>query len=317
MPEFVEVIKSKRKICCKKCGHPKMMKNGMIGEIQYFRCKKCDHRFSGTDTYSGYRYDKDVMNQAFTYFYGGMSFGIMSNAFEELNGNRISKSTLWGWITKFTNLTIPYIKSLKPRVGDVWVADETMIKMHGKNRWLWVIIDEETRYLLACNLTIKRASKDAQKLFYEAYMNASKKPYRIITDKLPAYHAAWKKVFWTSSITGRPVHAHSGGFVSETNQNLIERWHEYIKQRTKVMRHFKNDKSAFTILQGIIINYNYLWEHSYLDNITPAQASGIDVKDIGITNWGGLINLAREHHKVRPNPDYTFYYDELERMGKK
>ena len=316
MPSFSEIKKTKRQIKCKQCGSEEVWRNGKEKDIQYFRCKNCDYRFSGIDTYPTYHYEKEIINQAFTYYYGGMSFGIMSNAFEELGKNRISKSTLWEWITKFTNLAIPYIKSLEPMVGDVWVADETMIMMHGKNKWLWAIIDEDTRYLLACNLTTTRTSRDAQKLFYEAYLNARKKPYRIITDKLPAYNDAFKKVFWSRSIRDRPVHAHSGGFVTETNQNLIERWHEYIKQRTKIMRHFKNPKSAFTILQGVIINYNYLWEHSYLENITPAEASGIDVKDMGITNWLGIIELAKDYNKIRPNPSYTFYYDELKRLGK-
>lgn len=293
MPKYKEVTRETRSILCKKCGYDDLMKNGIENGVQFYRCKRCDSRFNGKDTFPIYRYDKESILKTFTTFYGGMSLGSIQNAFEELGVGHIAKSTLWEWLIEFTNQVIPYSKSFKPNVGDFWFADETVIKMHGKNKWLWALIDEDTRFLLACNLTPSRTTENAKTLFYEAHRVAGKKPKMVTTDKLQAYSGAFTKVFWMNEIVKRPIHATSGGFVSSTNTNLIERWHEYVKVRTETMRHFKNVNSAFTILQGIIINYNFLWEHSFLGNITPAQASGIDVKGMGIDNWLSLIEQAR------------------------
>lgn len=314
MIKYTEEIILERDIACKRCGSEDLWKNGKENGDQYFRCKECDYRFKGFNTFPRYRYEKDIIFEAITNFYNGMSFGAIQNTFDELEKGFIAKSTLWTWVTRFTNAVIPYVKNLYPQVGDIWVADETMIMMHGRNKWLWACIDEQTRYLLGCHLSQSRGIKDATVLFREAHLHAGKKPLKIITDKLPAYHDAYKKVFWSRYLEDRPSHTQSAGFLSHTNQNLIERWHEYVKQRTKIMRHFKNTKSAKTILNGIIINYNYLWEHSTLGGIPPALKAGIDIHGLELYSWGDLIELAMDYNKITPNPSYTFFTDDMKRL---
>ena len=67
MPSFSEIKKTKRQIKCKQCGSEEVWRNGKEKDIQYFRCKNCDYRFSGIDTYPTYHYEKEIINQAFTY----------------------------------------------------------------------------------------------------------------------------------------------------------------------------------------------------------------------------------------------------------
>ncbi len=318
MPEFVETLELQRDIICKYCGNTDLSLNGSQNGEQYYLCNSCGHRSTGKYTYPRQRYDKDTIVEAMTYYYNGMSYRNVSNTFDDLGTGKISKSTIWEWVMKYTDLVVPFSKDVKPtNIGDIWVADETMIMMHGRNKWLWACIDEKTRYLLGCHFSQSRGIKDATKLFYDAYHFAGKKPLKIITDKLPAYHDAYKKVFWSRYLEHRPTHAQSAGFLSPTNQNLIERWHEYIKQRTKIMRHFKNTNSAKIVLHGIIINYNYLWEHSSIGDIPPAQKAGIDLKRLGIKNWGDLIELAIKFKNEQPkrNPNsFTFWLDEQKRF---
>ena len=138
-------------------------------------------------------------------------------------------------------MVIPWAQEQKPtKIGRHWVADETMIMLHGKNKWLWAIIDKKTRYLLACNFTSKRFTKDATKLFRDALYNAGTRPGTITTDKLFAYNKAFNRVFYSRYAEDKVYHWKSKGFHSRFNTNLVERWHEYVKGRTKIMRHFKN-----------------------------------------------------------------------------
>jgi hypothetical protein len=39
------------------------------------------------------------------------------------------------------------------------------------------------------------------------------------------------------------------------------------------------------------------------------------VQGLEIHNWLGLIENAKEYNKFKPNPGYTFYFDELKRIG--
>jgi len=120
-----------------------------------------------------------------------------------------------------------------------------------------------------------------------AYKRARRKPDIIITDKMRSYRRAIHTVF-----SRKTIHLTSGGFDSPTNTNLIERFHGILKQRTKVMRDLQGLDSAKLILKGFIVHYNFLHEHSSIEGITPAVKANIN---IGIDNWGDLIELALKY----------------------
>jgi len=315
MPKFTETITVSRDIKCKYCGNENLWKNGSLNGVQYYLCPKCKNRANGHPTFPHGKHDKLTVVQALTYYYKGMSFRNVQKTFNELIDINISTSTLHDWVIKYTNLIIPFVKELNPtNIGDSWFADETMIKMHGKNKWLWAIIDEDTRYLLACNFTTSRTTKDAEKLFYEAYIHSGRKPFVISTDKLQAYVGAFKRVFYSRFGKDAAYHLQSQGFKSPTNTNLIERWHEYIKQRTKIMRHFKRSDTADTILQGIIINYNFLWKHSTINYQPPSKVAGIDFNGYTVNNLKDLIELSLRYKRAKKNPDKDYFW--IEEMRK-
>ena len=77
-----------------------------------------------------------------------------------------------------------------------------------------------------------------------------------------------------------------------TNNNIIERLHGTIKERTKVMRGMDTDESAKLLLEGQRLHYNYLRPHMGLKGKTPAEAAGIDLKLEG-NKWEQLIKRAK------------------------
>ena len=97
---------------------------------------------------------------------------------------------------------------------------------------------------------------------------AGKEPNKVITDKLASYlDVRYGKD--TEHIRSRP-------FAVEDNTQMIERFHETLKQRTKVMRGLKNLESAIDFINGWLVHYNYLRPHTALGDKTPAEAAGID-----------------------------------------
>ncbi len=90
-----------------------------------------------------------------------------------------------------------YIEKLKPQVSDVWRADELWMKFKGEMKYVFAIMDDQTRYWIAQEVAELKYKHDARKLFQMAKRVTETKPMTLITDGLPAYHDAYKKEFWT------------------------------------------------------------------------------------------------------------------------
>jgi len=86
-----------------------------------------------------------------------------------MHNNYPSDSTVYEWVVRFTNKAIQEAKNCKPEVGDVWIADETVLKIGGRKVWFWDIIDTKTRFLLASHMSYTRTTKDALILFFPCY----------------------------------------------------------------------------------------------------------------------------------------------------
>lgn len=103
--------------------------------------------------------------------------------------------TISWWVARFSKEAVRQTKDYKPKVGDVWVADETVLKIGGENLWVWDMTDTKTRFLLASHMSTRRTTRDAQKLMELASERAGKVPRIVLTDKLQAYLDGVEKLF--------------------------------------------------------------------------------------------------------------------------
>ena len=121
------------------------------------------------------------------------------------------------------------------------------------------------------------------------------RPQVILTDKLGAYNAGVRRNFYSNRTPNAVMHGHIH-FAAEANNNMIERFHGTLKERTKVMRHLKRAETAHAILDGFTIEYNFLREHEAIGGLTPAAKAGIDLPFED--GWGDLIRWAT-HYRAR------------------
>lgn len=198
-----------------------------------------------------------------------------------MHRNYPSDSTVYEWVTRFSKEAIEKIAQYRPKVGDVWVADETVLRLDGQNIWFWDLIDVKTRFLLASHMSKKRTIADAQMLMKKAQIKAGKIPKVILTDKLSAYFEGVERAWGADT-----KHITSRGFRVQPNTNLIERFHSILKQRTKVMRGLKDIESAKLIMRGWLVHYNYFRPHESIDDLTPSQKAGIFSKT---KNWLDVV----------------------------
>jgi len=177
-----------------------------------------------------------------------------------------------------------------PQLSDTWHSDEMMVNIKGDRKWLWNVIDEETRFMLSNIITENREIDDARSVFAEAKARARTKPDTIITDGLCSYIDAYRKEFFTLK-SPRTKHIRNVGFRNKSNNNMIERLHGTIRERDKVMRALKSMETGQTIIDGLRAYYNFIRPHMTLNGKTPAQQANIDL-DLGENRWCSLIRKA-------------------------
>lgn len=271
---------------CKFCGSSAVVRYGKQGSINYWWCKACRRKFADNDALPFMRTPLNQIGSALSSYYEGMSLASIRRHLAQMYENTPSKSTLYAWLTDFTQLGIEKAKGYRPDVGSVWVADETMLRIGGKWVWFWDIIDARTRFLLASYISTNRTAQNARILMEKAALKAGGNPRTVITDKLSAYLDGIELAFGADA-----KHIQSKPFTVENSTNVIERFHGTLKGRTKVMRGIKTLPTARLLTDGYLVFYNYFRPHESLNDRTPAQTAGVRFPYL---NWLDLVKAQGE-----------------------
>jgi transposase-like protein len=181
---------------CIFCGSSNIMKWGVrknkFGDIQKYLCKDCNRHFTFNIGFERMKHDPKAITMAMQLYFGGESLRNTMRSLE-LMGVKVSHQTVYNWIRKYSNLLKKYADKLKPSTSDVWRADELWVKVKGDMKYLFALIDDETRYWIAQEVAESKYKHDARNLFRMAKEYTGKVPTAIITDGLPAYHDAFKR----------------------------------------------------------------------------------------------------------------------------
>lgn len=230
-----------------------------------------------------------IITLAFDLYFKGLSLRKIRDTLNQFFGVKIHHETIRRWLEKFSISMDNYVKQFKPKVSDVWHADEQMVKVKGKWMWSWNCLDEETRFLIANSITENRYVNDARQVFQNAKESVNTNPEFVVTDGLNAYNKAIKQEFGARGREKDLVkHVRLDTIRKRPNNNLIERYHSTFRERDKVMRGFKSKATAKELTNGFNIYYNFIRPHMSL-GMTPAQASGIDLQ-LDRNKWLSLLH---------------------------
>ncbi|MGA2159521.1 MAG: IS6 family transposase [Dehalococcoidia bacterium] len=275
---------------CKYCQSENTIKYGTYGDTQLYYCKDCDRKFTGLDTLPHMQIPIDRVGAAVAMYYEGLSLNEIKRVLGQIYGKEISDQGIYNWIKRFTDDAKRITSGYHPDVGYVWLADETVINVEGKQYWLMDVIDVKTRFLIASHLSSTRRVEDIQDTLKQAYAFTGRIPKVILTDHLQAYIYAIGLTFGDKT-----KHVQVKKFTSKPNNNIIERMQGTLRSRTKVMRDLKSLDTARMILDGFIIHYNYLRPHETLssphNDVTPAKKAHINFP---YQNWESLIRHNEE-----------------------
>jgi len=276
---------------CKYCGSPNVIRYGTFEGVQRYWCKDCQRKFADNQALPGMRTPRKAVASALSCYFGGMPLDSIQRHLQQQYGVYMSESGIYYWVIRFAKEAVDRTKDFRPKVGDIWIADETVLKVGGRNIWFWDIIDVDSRYLLASHLSTSRTTQDAASLMRKAADRAGKAPKHIITDRLAAYLDGIELVFGADT-----KHIQSEPFVEADSTNIIERFHGTLKDRTDVVRGFKNMDTARLLTDAWLVHYNFFKEHETLGNVPPAQKMGMELpfKDWAEVVGGTVIVMQRQ-----------------------
>jgi transposase-like protein len=276
---------------CKYCDSKKVVKDGKVKGKQVFKCKDCKKRFYMNGKFAKMRTSKNLIVAAINLYYDGLSLRKTQKNLERLFGEKVSQVTILNWIRKYSILVKEYVKTLVPQLSGLWHEDETMLKCEGRNVWFWEMIDEDTKFLVASHLSETRTLKDTIAIFQKGLDQSKIRPRAVFVDGSHVYNRAFNKVFYSRYKADRVELVQRVGIRTRETNNMVERLHGTLKDRTKPMRGLKAYESTDSILEGYVVHYNFVREHQSLMGKTPAQAARTNAPD----NWKGLIEEATKH----------------------
>jgi putative transposase len=272
---------------CPQCQSEHIVKHGIrhnkYGDIQRYTCNNCYKRFTINLGFEKMHATPQVITSTLQLYFTGESIRNVQK-FLRLQGVNVSHMGVYKWIGKYVSLMQKYLDKMKPNVSNVWRTDELYLKVKGNNKYLFALMDDETRFWIAQQVADKKNSSDIRSLFKEGKKVVGKKPNVLISDGAPNFNDAFNKEFYTNT-NPRTRHIRHIRLQGDHNNNKMERFNGEVRDREKTMRGLKRQDTP--ILKGYQIYHNYVRPHEGLDGKTPADASGIKIE--GENKWVTII----------------------------
>jgi transposase-like protein len=276
---------------CMFCKSAEIVRDGLrrnkYGAIQKCNCKTCGRYFTINIGFERMKHNPQGITTAMQLYFSGESLRNTAKSLK-LIGVEVSYRTVLNWIRKYTKLMDKYLDKITPQVGDTWRGDELYLKIRGDTKYLYALMDDETRFWIAQEVASTKQTANVRPLFREGKRVAGKKPKVLITDGAPNFHQAFRKEFADMRRYYNPQHIQEIRMNGGIHNNKMERLNGEIRDREKVMRSLKTTDSP--ILTGYQIFHNYIRPHQALKGKTPSEAASIQIK--GKDKWLTIIQNA-------------------------
>lgn len=308
------------KIICPDCKTENIKKDGFRitenrGKIQRYKCLECSHRFVLDDGFYRMRNSPLKITQSVDLFYRGASTRGVQGHLAMFFPHNASNVSVYNWVVKYSKMISKFTNKLKLRVGEEAQTDEiefhrrksSKAKLGTEKNFFIDSVDPTTRFMLSAEYMRTRSGRDIKTVMTRIKERTQTEEHRqqikmMTTDGWNAYIKQIKKVFGYNNKERKYNVFHNRVVVSEEDGNFnhpIERLHNNVRARTKVMRGFHGSiHSADSILKGFGIYYNFITKHQTIDCCPYELAiADKDIKEyLGLmkNKWLGLIYLTKE-----------------------
>jgi len=292
-----------KEIKCVHCKKSNFIKKGFRntenrGKIQKYKCLECSKYFTNDDGFYRMRNSPKKITAGIDLYSSNLSSRKVRNHFRRHWEHNASHVTVLNWCRKYVLKVQKYVDTLQPKLSGQFYADETEIQRSRKDDRkdvFWCNVDWGTRYI---NATLYSPNPQNVQDAKEFIKSATKKwmPKYIQTDAAMFYPKAMKSLFYSNRIAKgnwydklTVEHRINNHHKTGKHNVRIETVFSKIKDRVDDFRGLKALWSAPILMQGIIIQHNFVEAHTTTGKI-PAELAGI--KTGKETNkWQELISL--------------------------
>lgn len=284
---FQERVPVPKEPVCPRCRSGDVVANGKrhnkSGVIGRYLCKACGNRFTGRDGFQNRRSEPEKIALALDLYFRGLSTRQVAEHFRQAYGLRISHVAVYRWLVHYSGLATQWLDAQGLAVGKRWHIDETVVFVDGEPRYLWNVLDSETRMLLATHISRTRGMDDTRAPIRKAKAATPTRPEEVLTDGMQAYPlAVWKELGSGTGGRGRygrgNPHRRVPSIRATESNNRIERLHGSEKDRIRPMRGFDTDGGAAALADGYRVHYDAVRTHLAIGT-TPAEAAGLHLPD--------------------------------------
>lgn len=277
---------------CPKCKSKETIKKGFRttqkrGKQQRNLCKKCGYSFTVDKGFWKMKNKEKRICQALDTYFEGLSLRKVRRNFYKYADTKISHQTILNWIRKYVYLIRKKVEEFKPKLSGHYLTDETIIKCKGKNHNFGLVMDKESRYVIATRYSEEEHIRPQHSIKLWSKARDIQRPKKLTSDSHMTYKEAFKKVFWTRYKKDRVEHKMISTQKTGRYNYIMERIWNTLKERIKIMRGFKATWSAKLLIDGFFIWYNFIRPHMTFRGRTPSEIVGLVGSD-----WENLIRFS-------------------------
>lgn len=286
------------KICCRYCKSEHIVKRGLSntqnrGKQQRHLCKACKRTFIQDLGFWKMKNSEKIVTMSVDMYLSNLSSRKMRNQLKRHMETKVSHVSVLDWVRKYVLKVQKLTDMLTPKLSGKIYADETEVKRQRNLDVFWCAVDWDTRFINATLYSPKSQNVADATSFIKKIKHAVT-PKFIQTDAGVFYPGAFRKVF---NPRGRKNFVNIGtqhlvNNVSRTGKHnvRIETVFSKIKDRVKDFRGFKALWSAPILMAGIVLQHNFIEEHTTTRRL-PCELANLKL-DAGVNRWLGLIRLA-------------------------
>jgi putative transposase len=183
-------------------------------------------------SYRRHRFPAEIIQHAIWLY---LRFTLSYRDVEELLAERgldVSFETVRRWVPKFGPLIARKLRQGRPHPGAQWHLDEMVVRIAGKQMYLWRAVDHEGE-VLDMLIQRRRDTQAALRLMRKLLKKQGFVPKLLVTDKLGSYGSALRQLRLTCP--------HDRGL---RKNNRAENSHQIVRRRERKMQRFKSSRSA-------------------------------------------------------------------------
>jgi transposase-like protein len=295
---------------CPRCGLSlHVIKRGFrqkrSGPEQRYYCKNvtCRYRFVKQNSFNWMRTKAKIIASSLDLYFKGLSLRSISSHLQDSYGVKVSHATVHNWLKKYVKIVNRYVEKRPVETGERWLGDELIVTITGRHAVWWNLLDAESRFVIARQISSARDTENAQELIRKGLRVSTKNPTEFVSDGLKSYPSAIENEISNLTAGKNQTFVHLQGPLLMGLNNKIERYHGEARSRLKTMNHLRNEESVDTFAGGFTTQHNYIKQHKSLNGKTPAQFAKVEKEKC---TWLSLIEkaddqIARDRKQVNEN----------------